>query len=370
EIRLLGRFCHVQPIIAMKKPLHYRNKVQAAFASSRSGAVISGVYQSGSHRIVPVDSCMIEDELADRIIVTVRGMLRSFKISPYNELTGRGFLRHVLVKRGFATGQVMVVLVTAAEAFPSKRNFLRVLLEKHPEITTVVQNINSADTNLVLGRRQKVLWGSGYIEDELCDCRFRISPRSFYQINPVQTQVLYDKAMEYAALTGRERVIDAYCGIGTIGIVAAKRGAAEVIGVELNPDAVRDARGNAKLNGLENIRFYTDDAGDFMVDFAAQGQKCDVLFMDPPRAGSSEAFLSSALRLAPKRIVYISCNPETLARDLKYLTAKGEYRADAIQPVDMFPFTEHVETIVLLSHQKKDPYEPKDAEYLKQRKKN
>jgi 23S rRNA (uracil1939-C5)-methyltransferase len=348
-IRLLGGFCHVEPIIGMKYPYNYRNKVQAAFGTDRSGRIISGVYQSNSHRIVPVDRCMIEDRTADQIIVTIRQMLRSFKISAYNEATGRGFLRHVLVKRGFKTGQIMVVLVTAVPAFPSKRNFLRVLLEQHPEITTVVQNINTADTNLVLGPRQTVLYGSGYIEDELCACRFRISPKSFYQINPIQTQVLYNKAMDFARISPRDRVIDAYCGIGTIGLVAARRGAGEVIGVELNPDAVKDARNNARLNGQKNITFYTGDAGQFMEAMAKEGRRCDVLFMDPPRAGSSETFLSAALTLAPGRIVYISCNPETLARDLKFLTVSGAYAVKAIQPVDMFPFTEHVETVCLLS---------------------
>ena len=348
EVRLLGKFGHVEPIIGMRYPYNYRNKVQAAFGTARGGKIISGVYQSGSHRIVPVDSCMIEDRTADKIIVTIRQMLQSFKITTYNEDTERGFLRHVLVKRGFKTNQVMVVLVTAVPAFPSKKNFIRVLLEKHPEITTIVQNINSADTNLVLGQRQVVLYGNGYIEDELCSCRFRISPRSFYQINPVQTEVLYNKAMEYAALTGSERVLDAYCGIGTIGLVAAKRGAGEVIGVELNPDAVRDAKNNARLNEQNNIRFFTGDAGDFMHAMAQEGEKCDVVFMDPPRAGSSEEFLSSVNILGPEKIVYISCNPETLARDLHYLTATTEYRVKAIQPVDMFPHTNHIETVVLL----------------------
>ena len=347
-VHLLGKFGYVQPIIGMRYPYNYRNKVQAAFGTMRTGKIISGVYQSGSHRIVAVDKCMIEDKAADKIIVTIRQMLQSFKISTYNEDTQRGFLRHVLIKRGFKTNQIMVVLVTAVAQFPSKKNFIRVLLQKHPEITTIVQNINSADTNLILGPRQAVLYGSGYIEDELCSCRFRISPKSFYQINPVQTEVLYNKAMEYADVKGSERVIDAYCGIGTIGIVAAKGGAGEVIGIELNPDAVRDAKINARLNGQKNTRFFTGDAGKFMQEMAQAGEKCDVVFMDPPRAGSSEEFLSSVNFLSPRKIVYISCNPETLARDLHYLTATTAYRVKAMQPVDMFPHTNHIECVVLL----------------------
>ena len=346
-IRLLGKFCRVEPIIGMENPYHYRNKVQAAFGTTRAGRIISGIYQSSTHNIVAVDSCMTEDEIADRIIVDIRRLLRDFKMTTYNEVTGRGFLRHVLVKRGFQTGEVMVVLVTGTPIFPARNNFTRALLKLHPEITTIIQNVNDRYTSMLLGQNEKTLYGPGYITDILCGLRFRISAKSFYQINPVQTEVLYGKAMEFAELTGKETVIDAYCGIGTIGMVAAKR-AGQVLGVEVNRDAVRDARENAKLNRVKNIRFVCADAGDFMVDMANAGEHCDVLFMDPPRAGSDTAFLSCALTLAPRRIVYVSCNPETLARDLNFLTKRG-YRAEKIQPVDMFPHTDHVETVVLLS---------------------
>ena len=331
----------------MENPYHYRNKVQAAFGTTRAGRIISGIYQSSTHNIVAVDSCMTEDEIADRIIVDIRRLLRDFKMTTYNEVTGRGFLRHVLVKRGFQTGEVMVVLVTGTPIFPARNNFTRALLKLHPEITTIIQNVNDRYTSMLLGQNEKTLYGPGYITDILCGLRFRISAKSFYQINPVQTEVLYGKAMEFAELTGKETVIDAYCGIGTIGMVAAKR-AGQVLGVEVNRDAVRDARENAKLNRVKNIRFVCADAGDFMVDMANAGEHCDVLFMDPPRAGSDTAFLSCALTLAPRRIVYVSCNPETLARDLNFLTKRG-YRAEKIQPVDMFPHTDHVETVVLLS---------------------
>ena len=350
--RLLGEFGRVEPIIGMAEPYHYRNKVQAAFATARNGKIISGVYQSGTHSIVCVDSCLTEDRKADEIIVSVRNMLRSFKIQPYDERSGSGTLRHVLVKRGFKTNQIMVVLVTAGPIFPAKNNFVKALRKEHPDITTIVHNINPYQTSLVLGERENVLYGTGKIEDELCGLTFRISPRSFYQINPAQTEVLYNTAMEYADMSGREKVIDAYCGIGTIGLVASKR-AGEVIGVELNRDAVHDAIANAKRNGIKNVRFFCDDAGEFMLGMAQDGEKADIVFMDPPRAGSDECFLSSLVTLAPKKIVYISCNPETQQRDLRFLTKRG-YKVEKIQPVDMFPHTNHVETVVLLSHKKPD----------------
>ena len=350
--KLLGEFAHVEPIIGMAEPYHYRNKVQAAFATARNGKIISGVYQSGTHSIVCVDSCLTEDRKADEIIVSVRNMLRSFKIQPYDERSGSGTLRHVLVKRGFKTNQIMVVLVTSGPIFPAKNNFVKALRKEHPDITTIVHNINPYQTSLVLGERENVLYGTGKIEDELCGLTFRISPRSFYQINPVQTEVLYNTAMEYAGMTGSEKVIDAYCGIGTIGLVASKR-AGEVIGVELNRDAVHDAIANAKRNGIKNVRFFCDDAGEFMLGMAQDGEKADIVFMDPPRAGSDECFLSSLVTLAPKKVVYISCNPETQQRDLRFLTKRG-YKVEKIQPVDMFPHTNHVETVVLLSHKKPD----------------
>ena len=345
-IRLLGRFCHIEEIIGMRQPEHYRNKVQAAFGMTRGGKIISGVYQSSSHNIVCVDNCRLEDRKADRIIVTIRKMLGDFKMLPYNEDRKTGFLRHVLVKRGFATGEIMVVLVTSTPVFKNKNAFISKLLEVHPEITTIVQNINNANTSLVLGESEKVLYGKGYITDILCGCKFKISAKSFYQINPTQTEVLYGKAVEFAGLTGKERVLDAYCGTGTIGIVAADR-AREVIGVELNEQAVRDAKVNARLNGTENIRFFAADAGRFMVEAARAKESFDLVFMDPPRAGSDLNFLKSLVTLAPERVVYVSCNAQTQARDLAFLCKNG-YRVKKIQPVDMFPHTNHTECIVLL----------------------
>ncbi len=343
---LLGPFCKVHPIVGMEQPFHYRNKVHAVFDRTRRGEIISGVYEQNSHRVVPVEQCMIEDEKADAIIRDIRGLLKSFKIKTYDEDTGYGLLRHVLIRRGFSTDQIMVVLVLGSPVLPGKNNFVKALRKLHPEITTIILNVNDKKTSMVLGDRETVIYGKGYIEDVLCGRTFRISAKSFYQINPVQTEKLYEKAMELAGLTGKERVIDAYCGIGAIGMCAAKH-AGEVIGVELNKDAVRDAIQNAKRNGVKNIRFYAKDAGKFMVQMAEQGEKADVVFMDPPRGGSDEAFLSSVVKLAPKRVVYISCNPQTQARDLKYLTKKG-YMVEGAWPYDLFPFTEHVETVALL----------------------
>ena len=346
-IGLLSPFGHVEEIIGMKNPYHYRNKVQAAFGLDRRGKIISGVYQSGTHRIVPVDSCMIEDEKADEIIVSIRELLPSFKILPYQEDAGRGTLRHVLVKRGFQSGEIMVVLVTAGAVFPSRNHFLEALLKKHPEITTVIQNTNPGRTSLVLGENEKVLYGSGKITDTLCGLQFSISSRSFYQVNPVQTETLYGKAIEFAALSGKETVIDAYCGVGTIGLCAAKH-AKNVVGIELERAAVKNAIGNAKLNAIRNARFYAGDAGEFMEEMAAAGEKAQVVFLDPPRAGTTVRFISSVAALAPEKVVYVSCNPETLARDLKEFEKRG-YKTEKIQPVDMLPFTHHVECVTLIA---------------------
>lgn len=347
QVRILMKdICRVSPIIGMEHPYHYRNKVHAVFDRLRDGTVISGIYKQGTHIVIPVDHCLIEDEKADAIIRDIRGLLKSFKIKTYDEDTGYGLLRHVLIRTGFQTGQIMVVLVIGSPAFPSKNNFVRALRKLHPQISTIVLNVNNKRTSMVLGERDIPIFGPGYIEDTLCGITFRISPQSFYQVNPVQTEILYERAMELAGLSGRERVIDAYCGIGTIGLIASKN-AKEVISVELNRDAVRDAVQNAKRNGIKNVRFCKADAGQFMTSMASQGEKADVVFMDPPRAGSDEAFLSSLVSLAPKKVVYISCNPETLVRDVKYLKRHG-YQVETAIPVDMFAWAGHVETAVLL----------------------
>lgn len=343
--KLLKPYVKPEKVIGMDNPFHYRNKVHAAFGMSRRGP-ISGIYRAGTHEIVPVDSCLIENEKADAIIVTIRNLLRSFKIKTYDENTGYGLLRHVLVRVGHNSGEIMVVLVLASPVMPSKNNFVKALRKEHPEITTVVVNVNDKYTSMVLGDKEQVIYGKGYITDTLCGKTFRISPKSFYQVNSTQTEILYKQAMEYAGLTGKEVVLDAYCGTGTIGIIASDK-AKQVIGVELNKDAVKDAVINAKANQVKNIQFYQKDAGKFMVEMAEQGAKVDVVLMDPPRSGSDEAFLGSVVRLAPKKVVYVSCNPETLARDLKYLTKHG-YKAVKAVGVDMFAMTEELETVVVL----------------------
>lgn len=345
--KLLGKFANVKPIIGMDDPFYYRNKVHAVFDRDKKGNIICGTYEAKTHKVVPIENCMIEDKISQEIIRTIRDMLKSFRIKTYDEDTGYGLLRHVLVRRGFSTDEIMVVLVIGSPIFPSKNNFVKALRKKYPQITTVVLNVNDKKTSMVLGERDIVIYGKGYIRDTLCGCTFRISPQSFYQVNPVQTEILYKTAIEYAGLGRKETVIDAYCGIGTIGLVAAKR-AKNVIGVELNPDAVRDARINAKENKITNARFYQGDAGEFMENMAENGEHADVVFMDPPRIGSDKKFMSSVIKLNPSRIVYISCGPETLARDLEYLTKHG-YDVRKIQPVDMFSFTDHCENICLLT---------------------
>ena len=344
--KLLKKFANVKPIIGMENPFYYRNKVHAVFDRDRKGNIICGTYEAKTHKVVPVEECLIEDKISQEIIRTIRDMLKSFKIKTYDEDTGYGLLRHVLVRRGFSTGEIMVVLVAASPIFPSKNNFVKALRKKYPQITTVVLNVNDKKTSMVLGERDIVLYGKGFIRDNLCGCSFRISPQSFYQVNPVQTEILYKTAIEYAGLGRKETVIDAYCGIGTIGLVAAGK-AKNVIGVELNPDAVHDAKINARENKITNTRFYQGDAGEFMEKMAEEGERADVVFMDPPRTGSDKKFMSSVIKLAPSRIVYISCGPESLARDLEYFTEHG-YTVRKIQPVDMFSFTDHCENVVLL----------------------
>ena len=298
--RHLSHFGRVQPILGAANPCYYRNKVEAAFGLDRSRKVIAGTYEPRSHRIVDINSCLNENQTATAIIVTIKKLLPSFRLAPYDEDARTGFLRHVLVRRGIHTGEVMVVLVTASPVFPSRQNFIKALLKEHPEITTIVQNVNNRRTSVLLGDREQTLYGPGFIRDTLCGMSFRISPRSFYQINPTQTEVLYRRAIKAAGLTGKERVLDAYCGIGTIGMIAA-----------------------------------------------AEKLSIDILLMDPPRSGSTPEFLSAAVKMAPRRIVYISCCPETQARVLALLQ-KGGYRVTLLQPVDMFPHTEHIENIAVL----------------------
>ncbi len=396
----LGQCDVLRPIIRMEHPYHYRNKVMSPFApgkkiarssgkaAGRQGApgkdvrggkrakldreVLCGMYAARSHKLVPTDTCLIENEEAKRIISAIRDLMIRFGIPPYKEDTGAGFMRHAVVRVGQATGEILVTLVTNGAEFPQARAFCRELVARRPRITTVVQNVNERKTNVVLGQRERVLYGPGFILDELCGLSFRISSQSFYQVNAVQTEVLYRSALDLARLSGEETVIDAYCGTGTIGLVAARSGAARVIGVESVGSAVRDARQNARHNGIDDAVFVTADAAELMgaiadartlahaADSAALSKALEaidrtggidpsqtVLMMDPPRSGSTPQFIDAACAFGPKRVVYISCGPDTQKRDVE-LFVKAGYRIEAVQPVDMFPHTDHVECIVSL----------------------
>ncbi len=348
---LLSEFGNVDEMVGMKDPFHYRCKVTGIFVQGKGGKIEAGNYYEGSKNIVPVNKCYLEDVKADAIIRDVAELLKSFKMRVFNERTGYGNFRYCVVRVGKNTGEIMLILVTRSPVFPSKNNFIRALRSQHPEITTVVQNINDRTDSLILGNRNNVLFGRGFIEDKICGLTFRISPGSFYQVNPVMAEKLYKKAVSLAELSGRETVLDAYCGTGTIGLSMAKN-AEKVIGVELSRDAVKDAKVNAKINSIKNSEFYQGDAGAFLEDYYAQGGKTDLLVADPPRSGLGAEFITSVKNNAPDKLIYISCNPITLARDLKLLTdirAKGAaFQVSHISGYDMFPFTEHCETAVLL----------------------
>ena len=343
--RLFGKLCPVRPILGMDDPAHYRCKVQAAVGTV-NGRTVTGLYQPSSHRLVPVEHCWLEDERAAAVFATARQLMDRLRLPAYNDVTHTGLVRHLLVRVGKYTGEVMLVVVTGSAIFPARAQFVAGMRAAHPELTTIVQSVNGRRTSMVLGDKEHVLYGPGFIVDELCGKKFRISSKSFYQVNSVQTEVLYETAIRAAGLTGKETVIDAYCGIGTIGIAAADR-AKEVIGVELNRDAVRDAVLNAKMNQVKNVRFYCNDAGRFMTQMAAGKASADVVFLDPPRSGSTEEFIQAVAVLSPRRVVYISCNPETLARDLAVFRKKG-YQAKEAWAVDMFPWVPHCECVVKL----------------------
>lgn len=344
--------CSVDPIVGMEDPYGYRNKVQLPFAPGRpddQGRTTArwGIFERGTHYIVPCSSCLVEDDRARPIIATIAELLPRYNIKPYDEKTCTGDLRYALVRTAHTTGEVMLTLVCTSSRLPGQKAFIGQLLDAHPEITTVVINVNRERTSVILGKEERVVFGDGYIEDELCGCRFRISSSSFYQTNPIAAEALYNRAIEMAGIRRTDFIGDAYCGTGTIGIVAAKQSGARLLGVERNGDAVDDARINAQINGVDGAEFITGDAGSVFARMARAGESLDVVFMDPPRAGSSQAFLANLSRLAPRRVVYISCEPRTQHHDIVALIKNG-YRVKRIQPVDMFPHTNHVENIVLL----------------------
>lgn len=347
--RIGGVDVEVNPVLGMEEPYKYRNKVQVPIGESHNGQIIAGFYKQGTHHIIDMNSCHIEDEEADKILVTIKKLLTKFEIEACDIMANTGIMRYVIIRRSLDNGDVMVVFVTKNDFFPKSHRIVRELTEKHKNIKTVVQNINNSRSSVVLGQKEKVLFGNGYIEDKICGLSFKISAKAFYQVNPRQTEVLYTKAIEAASLSGNETVLDAYCGVGTIGLVASKH-AKKVIGVEVVKDAVKNAKENALLNNINNAEFYHDDATSFINKLAKEKRKLDVVIMDPPRDGSTPSFIDAVLKLKPCKVVYISCEPSSLARDLKLLTK--DYEVKSVQPVDMFPQTYHVETITLL--QRKD----------------
>ncbi len=344
---LLGSFCKVEPIIPMEDPAGYRCKVQAVFRSDRSGRIISGVYQSSRNGIVGIDRCMVDHPRADEIIVGIRELMRSFKLQPWDPGTERGLLKHVLVRVGAKTGEILVTLVGGGSMFPKKRDFTAALVKKFPDIRSVTFSVNRSPDFLTLGEQNEVLYGDGYIVDEICGKKFRISPQSFYQVNPVQAERLYNYAIKAAKLTPEDNILDAYSGTGTIGIIASDY-VNSVQGIEYNSAAVRDAVQNCKLNGItRRVSFNRGDAGEYLRERAKLGTHFDVVFMDPARAGADRRFLRALSVIKPDRIVYVSCNPATLVRDLKSLVK--DYDVTAVQPFDMFPFTRHVECVISMS---------------------
>lgn len=339
----IGGISHpVLPCIGMDEPYYYRNKIQMPYGKDRKGNVVYGFFKENSHEIIPVKECKIEDKRAASILWDIKELVKEMNIPIYNEDNGRGILRYVLIRTSYHYDELMVVLVTSLMNFPGQRNFIDALIKRHPEITTVVENVNKRHTNVILGNEEKVLYGPGHIKDKILDLTFEISAASFFQVNPIQVEKLYKTALDLIKFDEKPIVLDAYSGVGTIGLIAA-RNASKVISVEINKDAHKNAKENAKRNNVNNIEFYCDDAGTFIEQYAGQ---LDIVIMDPPRKGSDERFLSILLNKKPRQIVYVSCDPETLARDLKYLSTL--YEVNYIQPVDMFPMTAHVETIVSL----------------------
>lgn len=333
--------------IGMEKPLQYRNKSQYPVGMQDNHTVI-GFYEKRSHEIVDTDNCLIQHPETNKVIFTVKSWMIQHAIPAYDEITHKGLIRHVVTRVGYKTGEVMVILVANGKEMPFIDSLIKMLESKIPGFKSLILNVNTKNTNVIMGERNIVLYGSPYICDYISDIKFRLSPLSFFQVNPIQVEVLYNKALEYAGLTGKETVIDLYCGIGTITLFLAKR-AKKVYGIEVVSQAVADARVNAKINGIDNAEFIEGAAEKIMLEIAAKGIKPDVIVIDPPRRGCDEKTLQAMIKASPNRIVYVSCNPATLARDLRYLENQG-YKTEKVQPVDMFPSTSHVESIIMMSY--------------------
>ncbi|WP_245671422.1 23S rRNA (uracil(1939)-C(5))-methyltransferase RlmD [Pseudobacillus wudalianchiensis] len=335
----------VHPVLGMKEPWYYRNKAQVP-VGEKNGKLIAGFFKPRSHEIVDTNESIIQLPEVNEAIQTVKEICSEFGIKAYDEVTHKGMLRHIMARYGKQTGELMVVLITRTADFPHKEQIVKEIIKRLPRVKSIVHNINSKRTNVIMGDVTKVIWGSEVIYDYIGDVKFVISARSFYQVNPVQTKVLYDKALEYAGLTGNEAVIDAYCGIGTISLFLAQK-AKSVFGVEVVPEAIEDAKRNAELNGIHNVEFAVGKAEDVISEWYKQGNKANVLVVDPPRKGCDESLLQTIIDMKPTKVVYVSCNPATLARDLRILE-DGGYKTMEVQPVDMFPQTTHVECCSLL----------------------
>ena len=348
-IKFLGSYNRIEPVIAMENPFSYRNKAQAVFKRERDKSISWGLYKSTTNTLVKTRECKLHTKHSNEIFNTLCALFKSFKIAPFDPFKGTGFIKSVVIREGFASGEVMVIINGADPIFPAKKTFVSALIKKHPYITTVVTTVNKDRRKLFTGKTQDVLFGDGYIKDTLCDKTFIISPQSFYQINPVQTKKLYEKAIELAQLNGTQTVLDAYCGVGTIGICACDK-AKKVYAVESVKDAIIDAKKNAKINRISNIDFVCADAKDYIETLKNENVNIDVAFVDPPRAGCSKEFLNSVIDMQIKTLVYISCNIETQSRDLHLLKQNG-YKVEHIQPVDMFPHTNHIECIALIKKQ-------------------
>lgn len=334
----------VEDTIGMEYPYFYRNKIQMPIKLYK-GKICSGFYKANTHDIVPIDQCYIENEDADKILNTIKTLMKKYRINPYDEDKRTGVIRHILIRNSKAKKENMVVLVTNVDSFPGRNDFVKELKKLEPSISTVVQNINTRDTNVILGERERILSGKGFIEDTLCGILFKISAKSFFQVNPIQTEKLYELAISKAEINENDVVLDAYCGIGTIGLIASKK-AKRVVGVEIVKEAIIDAKNNAKRNNITNAEFYCGDSGEFILEQYKEHRTFDVVIMDPPRKGSDNQFLEILLKTLPRKIVYVSCDPATLARDLKVLSSK--YDIGSVNPVDMFPNTIHIENVVLL----------------------
>lgn len=334
--------------LGMENPWRYRNKVQLPIGLI-NGEVKIGFFAPRSHDIIDMESCLIQDEIGDKVVKLTREWIEKFNIRPYNvdgEYDEKGIVRHIMIRRGFTTNEVMVVLVTNGEKLPHKEEFVDLMVKNIPGIKSVIQNINSKKTNVILGLESKTLWGEDTISDYIGDFRFNISPLSFFQVNPTQTEVLYGKALEYANLTGNEEVFDAYCGTGTITLFLSQK-AKKVYGVEIIPQAIDNAWINAKENKVENVEFFVGESEVVIPDLINKGVKADVVVVDPPRKGCDKKLLDAITNINAKKIVYVSCDPSTLGRDLKVLEENG-YKTLEVQPVDMFPNTAHIENVALL----------------------